>query len=157
MLLNDFCSGLCPQNIMGSVRVHVNKILKVRVRFRFNHLKFKQFRFGSGSPKISGFYRFAVQVRVRFDSLRLTQGYRYRQGKSSNILHRQLRGVSKPLLGINSQVYCDILRQNSSAKSDFCWIRLRVFGRNGGPNPPKKRELTFSRYHMKPSGNERLH
>ena len=24
---------------------------------------------GSGSPKTSGFYRFAVQVRVRFDSL----------------------------------------------------------------------------------------
>ena len=41
--------------------------MKVRVRFRFNDLKFIRFRFGSGSPKKSGFYRFAVQV--RFDSL----------------------------------------------------------------------------------------
>ena len=53
LLLNDFCSGLCTQNIIGSssVRVHLHKILKVRVRFRFNDLKFKRFRFGSGSPK----------------------------------------------------------------------------------------------------------
>ena len=47
--------------------------MKVRVRFRFNDLKFIRFRFGSGSPKKSGFYRFAVQVRVRFDSLLSTQ------------------------------------------------------------------------------------
>ena len=59
LLLNDFCSGFCTQNIIGSVRVHEHKILKVRVRFRFNDLKFKRFRFGSGSPKKSGFYRFA--------------------------------------------------------------------------------------------------
>ena len=42
LLLNDFCSGLCPQNIIGSgsVRVHLHKILKVRVRFRFTDLKY---------------------------------------------------------------------------------------------------------------------
>ena len=51
----------------GSVRVQLHQNLKVRVRFRFNDLKFKRFRFGSGSPKKSGFYRFAV--RVWFDSL----------------------------------------------------------------------------------------
>ena len=68
MLQNDFCSGLCTQNIIGSgsVQVHRFEILKVRVRFRFNDLKFKRFRFGSGSPKKSGFYRFAVQVRFDF-------------------------------------------------------------------------------------------
>ena len=85
MLLNDFCSGLYPQNIIGSgsVRVHLHKILKVQVhrfeilkvraRFRFNDLKFKRFRFGSGSQEKSGFYRFAVQVRVRvrFPGLRI--------------------------------------------------------------------------------------
>ena len=49
----------------GSVQVHRFEILKVRVRFRFNDLKFKRFRFGSGSPKKCGLYRFAV----RFDSL----------------------------------------------------------------------------------------
>ena len=53
----------------GSVQVLRLEILKVRVRFRFNDRKIKRFRFGSGSPKKSGFYRFAVQVRVRFDSL----------------------------------------------------------------------------------------
>ena len=41
------------------------EISKVRVRFRFNDLKFKRFKFGSGSPKESGFYRLAVQVLVR--------------------------------------------------------------------------------------------
>ena len=51
----------------GSVQVHRFEILKIRVRIRFNDLKFKRFRFGSGSPKKSGFYRFAVQV--RFDYL----------------------------------------------------------------------------------------
>ena len=62
----DFRSGLRTQNIIdsGSVQVHRFEILKVRVRFRFNDLKFKRFRFGSGSPKKCGFYRFAV----RFDS-----------------------------------------------------------------------------------------
>ena len=55
---------------MGSVRVHLHKILKVRVRFRLNDLKFKRFRFGLGSPKKkNGFYRFAVQVRAGFDFL----------------------------------------------------------------------------------------
>ena len=49
--------------------MHRFEILKVWVRFRFNDLKFKRFRFGSGLPKKSGFYRVAVQVRVRFDSL----------------------------------------------------------------------------------------
>ena len=65
MLLNDFGSGLCTQNIIGSgsVQIHRFEILKVRVRF--SDLKFKRFRFGSGSPKKSGFYQFAV----RFDSL----------------------------------------------------------------------------------------
>ena len=47
----------------GSVRVQLHQNLKVRVRFRFNDLKFKRFRFGSSSPKKSGFYRLAVQVR----------------------------------------------------------------------------------------------
>ena len=47
--------------------VHRFEILKVGVRFRFNDFKFQRFRFGSGSPIKSGFYRFAV--RVRFDSL----------------------------------------------------------------------------------------
>ena len=51
----------------GSVQVHRFEILKIRVRFRFDDLKFKRFRFGSSSPKKSGFFRFAV--RVRFDSL----------------------------------------------------------------------------------------
>ena len=53
---------------LGSVRVQLHQNLQVRVWFSFNDLKFKQFRFGSGSPKKkSGFYWFAVQV--RFDSL----------------------------------------------------------------------------------------
>ena len=53
LLLNDFCSGLCTQNIIGSssVQVHLHKILKVRVRFRFNDLKFKRFRFGFTEEK----------------------------------------------------------------------------------------------------------
>ena len=66
-----FGSGSVAPKFKGSasVQIHRFEILKVRVRFRFNDLKFKRFRFGSGSPKKSGFYRFAVQVRVRFDSL----------------------------------------------------------------------------------------
>ena len=55
--------------IWVQVRIQWHQNLKVRVRFRFNDLEFKRFRFGSGSPKKSGFCRFAVQVRVRFDSL----------------------------------------------------------------------------------------
>ena len=66
-----FGSGSLAQNFKGSgsVQVHRFEIIKVRVWFRFNDLKFKRLRFGSGSPKKSGFYRFAVQVLVRFDSL----------------------------------------------------------------------------------------
>ena len=64
-----FGSGSLAQNFKGSgsVQIHRFEILKVQVRFRFSDLQFKRFRFGSGSPKKSGFYRFAV--RVRFDSL----------------------------------------------------------------------------------------
>ena len=42
LLLNDFCLELCPQNIIGSgsVRVHLHKILKVGVRFRFTDVKY---------------------------------------------------------------------------------------------------------------------
>ena len=54
------------------MQVHGFEILKIRVPFRFNNLKFKRFRFVSGSPKESGFRRFEVQVRVHFDSLVLT-------------------------------------------------------------------------------------
>ena len=62
-------SGSGSRNLIfnGSVRVQLHQNLKVRVRFRFNDLKFRRFKCGSGSPKKSGFYWFAVQV--QFDSL----------------------------------------------------------------------------------------
>ena len=42
--------------------------------------------------------------------------------------------VSIPFLGTNNQVYCDLLDQNPSAKSDFCRVRSDAFDRNnGGP------------------------
>ena len=65
----------------GSVRVQLHQNLKVRVRFRFNDLKFKRFGFGSGSPKKSGFYRFAVQVWVRFDSLLVSDSLNFEKQK----------------------------------------------------------------------------
>ena len=47
LLLSDFCSGLCAQKYyrfgFGSGFTDF-KILKIRVRFRFNDLKFKRFR-----------------------------------------------------------------------------------------------------------------
>ena len=64
-----FGSGSQILNIKGSGSVHDHRFEILKVRFRFNDLKFKRFRFGSGSPKKSGFYQFAVQVRDRFDSL----------------------------------------------------------------------------------------
>ena len=65
----------------GSVRVQLHQNLKVRVRFKFNDLKFKRFRFGSGSPKKSGLCRFAVQVRVRFDSLLVSDSLNFEKQK----------------------------------------------------------------------------
>ena len=64
-----FGSGSVAPKFKGSGSVQVHKFEILKVRFRFNDFKLKQFRFGSGSPKNSGFYRFAVQVRVRFDFL----------------------------------------------------------------------------------------
>ena len=52
-------------------------------------------------------------------------------------LDRQLKGVSIPFLGTNSQVYSDILRQKPSATSDFCRVRLDAFGFNGAPKTLK--------------------
>ena len=40
---------------LGSVRVQLHQNLKVRVRFGFIATKVLRFRFGSGSPKKSGF------------------------------------------------------------------------------------------------------
>ena len=62
-----FGSGSLAKNFKGSSSAQVHRFEILKVRFRFNDLKFKRFRFGSGLPKKSGFYRFAV--RVRFDSL----------------------------------------------------------------------------------------
>ena len=56
-----------------------------------------------------------------------------------SLTDRQLRGHSIPLLGTNNQVYCDILRQTPSAKSDFCRVRLDAFGRDGGPKTLQKK------------------
>ena len=54
----EFGLGSLAKNFKGSgsVQVHRFEILKVQVRFRFNDLKFKRLRFGSGSLKKSGFY-----------------------------------------------------------------------------------------------------
>ena len=46
-----FGSGSLAQNFKGSGSVQVRRFEILKVRFRFNDLKFKRFRFGSGSPK----------------------------------------------------------------------------------------------------------
>ena len=71
--------------------VHRFEILKAR--FRFNDLKFKRFRFGSGSPKKSVCFRFAVQIRVRFDSLVKTLNF-----DKLNAIHEVMMGDKLLLL-----------------------------------------------------------
>ena len=68
----------------GSVRVQLHQNLKVRFAFRFNDLKFKRFRFGSGSPKKSDFYWFAIQVPVPFDSLFISDSLNFEKQKDCN-------------------------------------------------------------------------
>ena len=53
----------------GSVWVHLSRILRVQVWFRFTEVKFCWFRFGSGPPKWNGSFGFTVRVQARFDTL----------------------------------------------------------------------------------------
>ena len=89
----EFGSGSLAKNFKGSssVQVHRVEILKVRVWFRFNDLKVKQFKFGSGSPKKSGFYRFVIQVRVRLPAQNISSGPR-----------RMRRGIAMMLVLVHS-------------------------------------------------------
>ena len=75
------------------------------------------------------------------------------------LIDRQLKGVSVPFLGTNNQVYCNLLRQKPSAKSDFCRMKLDAFGRNnGGPKTPGKTAgIPFLGTIRKPSVNESLY
>ena len=86
-----FDSGSLAENFKGSGLVHRFEILKAR--FRFNDLKFKRFRFGSGSPKKSVCFRFAVQIRVRFDSLVKTLNF-----DKLNAIHEVMMGDKLLLL-----------------------------------------------------------
>ena len=96
MLLNDF--DLCPQNIIGSgsVRVHLHKILKVRVRFRFTDLKYQKFGFGSASmiSSLNGSGLFAFTEKKRFLPVRGSGSVRLPEkkvAKNVNLFHQQIK------------------------------------------------------------------